>query len=147
MCTPMFFTRSAQLASIAYMSRLRALWQASFNATKRGSFLPQVRTFLLCSLSKFGSFPWWNTQCVDVLCIIFGAVEPFNDNHIRCSQGHGSLLVARALRNWLSFVGMENKEYKLSRVQNKNFPSDRLKYVEYYAWYEICKHIGLSARY
>ena len=147
MCTPMFFTRSAQLASITYMSRLRALWSASFNATKRGSFLPQVRTFLLCSLSKFGSFPWWNTQCVDVLCIIFGAVEPFNDNHIRCSQGHGSLPVSRALRNWLSFVGMENKEYKLSRVQNKNFPSDRLKYVEYYAWYEICKHIGLSARY
>ena len=94
MCTPMFFTRSAQLASITYMSRLRALWQASFNATKRGSFLPQVRTFLLCSLSKFGSFPWWNTQCVDVLCIIFGAVEPFNDNHIRCSQGHGSLPVS-----------------------------------------------------
>ena len=68
-----------------------------------------------------------------MLCIIFGAVEPFNDNHIRCSQGHGSLPVSRALRNWLSFVGMENKEYKLSRVQNKNFPSDRLKYVEYYA--------------
>ena len=33
------------------MSRLRALWQASFNATKRGSSFPETRTFLLRLLS------------------------------------------------------------------------------------------------
>lgn len=34
-----------KLASITSISRMQALWQASFDATKRGSFFPQVRPF------------------------------------------------------------------------------------------------------
>jgi hypothetical protein len=34
-----------ELDYITSMSRLRALWQASFNATKRGMFFPKVRPF------------------------------------------------------------------------------------------------------